>query len=163
MLFQDNPYGAITEAELLEMIRPAPLLADTWNAWADTLDLSDHATRDRLYFGIWMQAVQLVTYKQSARRGRLHGEAMKRGGGHIRREWVEDLLGQPTKAGVSPYFLVAALRIALDSLIAANLPDALESWRQIADARLPHGALFWDHPEDQKHGPVTYSPATEEE
>jgi hypothetical protein len=143
----DNPYGATTLEEFLEAIKPAPLLAGTINAWVESFGPGDVPVAE--LNRIWSHA-----FGQASR-----GIVIRSETGKVDASWIEPIIAAWGAQG-APYFLVAALRIALDHLIAENFGrERSEAWRRIADARLPHRAIIAVAGFSPPSGPVVVRPS----
>ncbi len=66
---------------------------------------------------------------------------------------LEQRLRELEKAGIQEGFLAVALREATEVLIARDLPDALDQWRQLADQLVPKEMRF-SYRDDQR-GPIS--------
>jgi hypothetical protein len=66
-----------------------------------------------------------------------------------------DRIAELREAGLAPFFLVTAIRHALDGLVQGHLlaPEAIDSWHRIADQYLRRDQFFTAHPSEDGCGP----------
>lgn len=146
--------------EALELTKPTALLSTALTAWVESFDPTNRPVGE--LERLWTMLAEalcnrvgllVVGFRQEMEEMRGTPKA-----GYPPIESINERISALQDAALSPYFLITAVRHALDQLIRSYLPEALDAWLEIADARL-RADWFFTVPFKAPHvGPWTYGP-----